>query len=121
MDPPAHNSDDRLARIEASLLAVAEELKRLRPSPGPRVLLVVSEVAVLCGVSPKTVRRWIADEGLPTVRIRAAGARQAVFVRPGDLDAWIEARQPESAEEAEEAVLRLDGRRFTEGVQGKRA
>jgi excisionase family DNA binding protein len=76
-------------------------------------LLTLSEVASACGVSRKTVRRWIATEGLPHIRKAAAGARPMLFVRPEDLAAWIEAdRASFDSRAADRRTVRLNGRRF---------
>jgi len=52
-------------------------------------MLKLAEVATACGISVKTVQRWIAFEQLPCVRLRGAGVREMAFVRPGDLEAWL--------------------------------
>ena len=80
-----------------------------------RAILTVSEVAEACGVSPKTVGRWIAHEALPCVRLRGAGAREMVFVRPSDLDAWLlKARSSPAEAEADDRTMTLEGWRFVD-------
>ena len=54
------------------------------PKPTPHAdedLLTVADVAKQCQVSERTVRRWIADEGLKVVR---PGPR-LIRIRPRDL------------------------------------
>lgn len=56
------------------------------------LLYRVPQLADLCGVSEKTVRRWISEQGLPSVRLAAAGARETTFVRPTDFRGWVAAK-----------------------------
>lgn len=78
-----------------------------------RFLLRFDEVARLCGVSVKTVRRWVDSEGLPVVQIQGAGARPMTFITPRDLDEWIESRRRiRSLDQADSRTVRLNGRRF---------
>ena len=51
-------------------------------------LLTVNDVARLCGVSPRTVRNWVATKGLPSVKID----RTRRF-RPESVFVWIEQRE----------------------------
>lgn len=84
------------------------------PPPGPkRALLRVAEVAARCGVSCRTVNRWLATEGLPHVRKAAAGTRPILFVRPEDLEEWIAAdRHTSRSEPPDGHVVHLQGRRL---------
>ena len=79
----------------------------------PRLALRVSEAAASCGVSTKTVQRWIKSEGLPIVRRRAAGAREITLILPEDLDAWLRAARhdPAAVTESNQSI-HLQGRRF---------
>jgi excisionase family DNA binding protein len=52
-------------------------------------LLKVSEVATICQVHPKTVRRAIGRGELRAARLGAAGALR---IREEDVDAWVTAR-----------------------------
>ena len=61
---------------------------------GPHRLLTVAETAEALGVSTKTVRRLIADRGLPAVQL--GGFRTAVRIDPAELEAWLRA-EPEDA------------------------
>lgn len=75
--------------------------------------MTVTDVAASCGVSMKTVRRWINNEGLPSVRICGAGARAMTFVLPSDLDQWLQAARHESSQEKDqEQSVQIHGRRF---------
>lgn len=83
------------------------------PDARMRVLLRLDEVARLCGVSVKTVRRWVDGEGLPVIRIAGAGARPMTFVAPRDLDEWIDKRRRvDHPDEGDPRTVRLNGRRF---------
>ena len=62
-----------------------------------RLLLRAGELAERCGVCEKTVRRWISEQGLPCVRLAAAGARETTFIRPEDFDQWIESKATATA------------------------
>jgi len=79
----------------------------------PRLTLRVSEVAASCGVSTKTVQRWIESEGLPVVRRRAAGAREITLVLVEDLEDWLrDGRVDPAATPPEPPTVRLHSRRF---------
>ena len=94
------------------------------PDIGVRVLLRLDEVARLCGVSIKTIRRWIDGEGLPVVRIAGAGARLMTFVAPHDLDEWIDKRRRIAAQDQDDTqTVRLHGRRFikTDATNGNKS
>jgi len=78
-----------------------------------RAALSVKDVAAACGVSMKTVRRWISNESLPSVRICGAGARAMIFILPSDLDQWLRAaRHDPSAVTESNQSIHLQGRRF---------
>ena len=68
---------------------------------------------VACGVSAKTVRRWINNEGLPSVRICGAGARAMTFILPSDLDAWLQAARHDSSQTKDQDLsVQINARRF---------
>ena len=77
-------------------------------------LLSISDVAEQCGVCERTVRTWIAEDGLPVHRIPGRGARGIHRVAQDDLDEWIRRYRHNFAEEKKEKpqTMRLDGRRF---------
>jgi len=52
------------------------------------VLLALREVARLLSVSPRTVRCWIAAEGLPSIRLG-----RLLRFDPGDVSRWLSARR----------------------------
>ena len=75
-------------------------------------LLSVGTVAKHCGVSVRTVYRWLND-GLVCHRLSGAGARPILRVDSGDLDQWLGRFRHDFAEErASNRTLRLAGRRF---------
>ena len=85
----------------------------VRSWSGRRMALTVKDVAASCGVSEKTVRRWINNERLPVVRICGAGARMMTLVRPADLDQWLkEARQIVTGSKSQEPIVQIQRRRF---------
>ena len=77
-------------------------------------LLSVSDVAVRCGVCERTVRTWIAEDGLPVHRIPGRGARGILRVAQDDLDIWLGQYRHNCAEENDkkDKTIRLEGRRF---------
>tara|TARA_R110002072_G_scaffold158989_4_gene310074 strand:+ start:15750 stop:16112 length:363 start_codon:yes stop_codon:yes gene_type:complete len=77
-----------------------------------RATLTVNEIADACGVSAKTIRRWIELEGLPTVRLPAAGARPITLIIPSDLDAWLAESRHQSSATEDEPTVKIDGFRF---------
>jgi excisionase family DNA binding protein len=54
--------------------------------------LTLTEVALICRVSERTVARWIACAGLPAVRV---GRRR--MVRRAQLDVWLDAGGAQAA------------------------
>jgi excisionase family DNA binding protein len=50
----------------------------------PALLLTIKDVAAICRVSEKTVRRWIETRNLPASRLGAQWR-----IRPKDLDLFI--------------------------------
>ena len=75
-------------------------------------LLSVSDVARRCGVSKRTVYRWL-DDGLPCLRLPGTGARPILRIDSDDLDQWLDAHRHDFAnEKKEDRKLTLDGRRF---------
>ena len=67
--------------------------RALARAPGEPVgdVLTTEQAAELAGVTPKTVRTWIA-EGLPARR-----HRRRLVIRRADLDAWRSGQAPEAA------------------------
>jgi excisionase family DNA binding protein len=61
-------------------------LEALEDQPGEDELLRVIEVARLLNVSPKTIGRWAADEGLPCI-YTIGGHRRYYW---GDVAAWLD-------------------------------
>jgi len=57
--------------------------RNLKPEP----LLDIPAVALICGVSEKTVRRWIAAHELPAAKLGSLWR-----IRPRDLDDYIRDR-----------------------------
>lgn len=57
-------------------------------SDGENTYITIEEVATICGVTKRTVRRWIAQEQLPAFRI----GTKAIRLRRTDVYAFIEAK-----------------------------
>ncbi|MFC8339336.1 hypothetical protein ACFUJX_20310 [Streptomyces rubiginosohelvolus] len=60
------------------------------PAPAPNDLMPLQDIAELLGqtghpASVSTIRRWIADEDLPTVRRRTAGGRRKDYASMSDI------------------------------------
>ena len=55
--------------------------------PAPEQLLTINDVAALCRVSSKTVRRWIKTRELTAAQLGAQWR-----IRPRDLDLFIHER-----------------------------
>ena len=55
--------------------------------PAPEKLLTINDVAALCQVSSKTVRRWITAGELPAAQLGAQWR-----IRPRDVDLFIHER-----------------------------
>ena len=96
------------------------------PKPNPswaatRALLTIAEVGAACGVSTKTVQRWIATEGLSCVRKRGGGAREMQFIRPNDLQDWIDAdlHDPRAAQ-PDNRIVHVRGRRLLDAKRHHR-
>lgn len=83
-------------------------------SIGEQILLTVPDVAALCGVSRKTVGRWIESEKLPTIRPQGHGARPMTLVARKDLDTWIEEHRTVhvASPDAHKPSVTINGRRF---------
>jgi excisionase family DNA binding protein len=79
-----------------------------------RLLLKVEAVAELCGVSTRTVYRWLNREGLPVHRIPGAGLRPILRISQADLDAWLSRHRhdPEVEADKPKRTMRLEGMRF---------
>ncbi len=60
----------------------------LREASSPEPLLTARELAQRWSVSEKTLRRWMAAERLPCVRVG-----RLVRFDPGDVSRWLSARK----------------------------
>ena len=77
-------------------------------------MMSIADVATRCGVSKRTVHRWINDDGLPVHRMPGSGSRPITRVGSSDLRGWLDQHRHSSAadDEHNKRTLRLDGRRF---------
>ena len=77
-------------------------------------MLSVSDVAAICGVSTRTVYRWMDEDDLPVHHIPGSGARPIRRVDRNDLDEWLRQYSHKFAEEMAAATqtIRLNGRKF---------
>lgn len=57
------------------------------PRDYPQTLMRIEDVAALCQVSEKTVRRWVAAGELPAAKLGAQWR-----IRPRDLDLFVRDR-----------------------------
>jgi excisionase family DNA binding protein len=76
-----------------------QETDRQLEVAAERRLLSVQEVAAICGVSTRVVRRWIEHDHLPTHRIPGSGARGILRIDREDLDRWLAKFRHDFAEE----------------------
>ncbi|GAB4069566.1 helix-turn-helix domain-containing protein [Ancylobacter sonchi] len=56
-----------------------------------RILRTMNVIAKRLGVSPATVWRYAAREGLPVFKM-ASGSTSPLCIRESDLDAWVKKR-----------------------------
>ena len=82
-------------------------------------LLTIESVAELCGVSSRTVYRWLDREGLPVHRIPGTGARPILRIAQDDLDDWLGQYRHDPAAKTPEQTIRLEGRRLLHPRQRK--
>ena len=76
-------------------------------------LLSIEAAASLCGVSTRTVRRWIERENLPIHHLPGTGLRSIVRIAQVDLDRWLERHRHDPEAEADrDQTMQLDGIRF---------
>jgi hypothetical protein len=92
---------------------VADDLRRDQGHDGGERLLSVHAVAKACGVSVRTVYRWLGPDGLPVHRIPGAGARPILRIAQDDLDAFLARHRhdPEVEQAAANRTFHLDGMR----------
>ena len=81
-------------------------------------LLSIADAATQCGVSARTVRRWI-DEGLPVHRIPGSGARFIVRLSTVDLGKWLRQFRHEAEEDDGSRTIHLAGRRWIQCGSGR--
>jgi excisionase family DNA binding protein len=89
------------------------------PENGAPRLLTYEEAALRCGVSARTVRRWVSDGGLPVHRLPGAGARPISRISETDLESWLGSRRA-VIDDREAPTLRLDGRRLIDPAWAQR-
>ena len=91
-----------------------------------QLMMTVAQVGRLCGVSVRTVSRWVRNEGLATHRLPGRGGRPLLMVHRQDLDEWLGRFRvdPNSDDESDKRTISLAGRRFFgdqgDGDPGKR-
>lgn len=85
----------------------------------PLLMLKVSDVAANCGVSPKTVYRWINNDELPVHRLPGSGSRGITLISPADLEAWLRRHRVDPSL-CDQQVIKLEGRRYFKSNAGNR-
>jgi excisionase family DNA binding protein len=65
-------------------------------------LLTGRQVAVMLGVSNKTVLRWALDGELPSIRL----SNRAIRFRPEDVERWLEQRTAPGTERVTDPMRR---------------
>jgi hypothetical protein len=95
--------------------SVADALRRDQGHHGGERLLSVHAVARACGVSVRTVYRWLGPpDGLPVHLLPGTGTRPILRVAQEDLDAFLARHRhdPEVVDAAKNRTFHLDGMRF---------
>lgn len=78
-----------------------------------QVLLTVQQLASLCGVSARTVTRWIEGDGLPVHQMPGRGGRSLRLIHRSDFDEWIrQYRLDTKVDVNDQPAIRINGRRF---------
>ena len=91
----------------------SEKTHGLTASAGENHLLTIEAVASLCGVSTRTVRRWIDRENLPIHRLPGMGLRGITRIAQADLDRWLERHRHDPEPETTcDQTMKLEGVRF---------
>lgn len=78
-----------------------------------QIMLTVPQVAAVCGVSARTVKRWIHNDNLPSHRLPGAGARPIIAVSRPDLDEWLGRHRHDPNRQSDtDRTFKIDGQRF---------
>ena len=91
-----------------------------------QLMLTAAQVGELCGVSTRTVNRWVSNDGLATHHLPGRGGRPVLMVHRHDLDEWLGRFRvdPKSDDGSDKRTISLAGRRFFgdrgDGDRGKR-
>jgi excisionase family DNA binding protein len=105
--------------------AKGEGVRLSLPAAGGRTsdkrLLPINEVARQCGVSKRTVYRWIAADELPVHRIPGTGLRPILRIAQDDLDLWLDSHRhdPDIENAYRDRTFRLDGNRYMQPPPSK--
>ena len=76
-------------------------------------LMSIEAVASTCGVSTRTVRRWIEKENLPVHHLPGVGLRGIVRIAQIDLDRWLERHRHDPETDAtRDQTMHMEGMRF---------
>ena len=81
---------------------------------GSTSLLKIETVAEQCGVSIRTVQRWIERDDLTVHRLPGTGLRPILRIAEADLEMWLDRHRhdPEVEGAGGQQTIRLDGIRF---------
>ena len=83
-----HHLDQAVDTISAAAVAAVQaSIVEVIDRAAPRAL-TIPKVAEKLGVAESTVKRWVKEEGLPTVQTQA----RRVLIPLHRLDEWLEAR-----------------------------
>ena len=86
-------------------------------------LFRIEEVAQRCGVSKRTVYRWIGSEHLPTHALPGSGRAKMLRIDSDDLETWLAMFRHDVADDrdGDSQKLCLEGRRFIKGAKSSAA
>ena len=78
-----------MSKASTLLRRPAESCSEIARQPHQSVWLPIAKAADRAGVSPRTVKRWIAGDLLSATRLPSPGGKGHLRIRLGDLEALL--------------------------------